>query len=114
MIKRIVKMKFKREKIEEFKKIFFESKAITLSLVACGFGTNQEPTLAPPQVSIETPFPNGDPTPLPTYTPTMAALGSPDNPITIGIINPTPETEQTDGLAQLASQLTGKNQEAFF
>lgn len=81
--------------------------AITLSLVACGFGTNQEPTLAPPQVSIETPFSNGDPTPLPTYTPTMAALGSPDNPITIGIINPTPETEQTDGLAQLASQLSG-------
>ncbi len=40
----------------------------------------------------------------------MAPLGSPDNPITIGIINPTPETEQTDGLAQLASQLSGSLQ----
>ena len=35
MIKRIVKMKFKREKIEEFKKIFFEYKAKILQFNGC-------------------------------------------------------------------------------
>lgn len=87
--------------------------AITLSLVGCEINANPKPTLAPPQVIQESPLDSGNPKPLPTYTPTKAALGSPDNPILIGIINKTQQAEQTDALAQLASQLSGALQLSF-
>lgn len=81
--------------------------ALLATMVACNFSSNAQPTLGAPQVSIETPNPNGGPTALPTYTPTKAVLGHEDNPIVIGIINESPSNDQIDALSQLSSQLSG-------
>ena len=81
--------------------------AIATTLIGCELVSNPQPTLGPPLVSQETPWPDGEPTPLPTYTPTSAPLGNPDNPIIIGIINKNESADQSDALAQLSSQLSG-------
>lgn len=81
--------------------------SLVLSLAACALGSKAQPTLAPPAVQGEEPVESGFPTPLPTYTPPVAPLGSESNPVIIGIINPVHSSEQNDGLAQISSQISG-------
>lgn len=92
-----------------FRKVFGLLLALVLIalITACNFSSNAQPTLGAPQVSMETPNPNGEPTALPTYTPTKAPLGHKNNPIVIGIINKAPSSEQIDAFSQLSSQLSG-------
>ncbi len=81
--------------------------SMVLALSACALGSKTQPTLAPPMVQSEGSVESGFPTPLPTYTPPVAPLGSESNPILIGIINAASSTEQNDGLAQISSQIFG-------
>jgi len=46
------------------------------------------------------------PTPMPTFTPTPAPLGSPENPIVMALIAPSPVQVQLDALNALTSQLS--------
>jgi len=46
------------------------------------------------------------PTPMPTFTPTPAPLGSPENPIVMALIAPSPVQAQLDAFNTLTSQLS--------
>ena len=81
--------------------------ALVLTLIGCTIGSKTQPTLAPPLVQGEGTVDSGFPTPLPTYTPPVAPLGSESNPIVFGIISSAQTAEQNDGLAQISSQISG-------
>ena len=76
-----------------------------LAVTACGVGANPVPTLSH---DFTTATPDaGYPTAMPTFTPTPAALGSPENPIVIAIVNPSPSIEQQTAFSELAALLGG-------
>ena len=76
-----------------------------LVITACGSGANPAPTLAH---DFTTSTPDvGFPTAMPTFTPTPAALGSPDNPVIMALVNASPSAEQQAALTDLAVLLAG-------
>ena len=76
-----------------------------LVITACGSGANPAPTLAH---DFTTATPDaGFPTAMPTFTPTPAALGSPDNPVIMALVNASPSAEQQTALNDLAVLLAG-------
>lgn len=76
-----------------------------LVITACGSGANPAPTLAH---DFTTATPDaGFPTAMPTFTPTPAALGSPDNPVIMALVNASPSAEQQAALTDLAVLLAG-------
>jgi len=80
--------------------------AIAISLIilsACGSLTVQPTLEFNPQTAIPELVP---PTPMPTYTPTPAPLGSPENPIVIGLIIQENVAGQAEALQSVLMQLS--------
>jgi len=76
-----------------------------LAVTACGVGVKPVPTLSH-DFTTSTPD-AGYPTAMPTFTPTPAALGSPENPIVFAFVDPAPSAEQQAAFNDLASLLNG-------
>lgn len=71
-----------------------------LAVSACGVGVRPVPTLSH---DFTTSTPDvGFPTAMPTFTPTPAALGSPENPIVMALVDPSASVEQQAALNNLA------------
>lgn len=80
--------------------------AIAISLIilsACGSLTVQPTLEFNPQTATPELIP---PTPMPTYTPTPAPLGSPENPIVIGLIIQENVAGQAEALQSVLMQLS--------
>lgn len=76
-----------------------------LAVTACGVGVKPVPTLSH-DFTTSTPD-SGYPTAMPTFTPTPAALGSPENPVVFAFVDPAPSAEQQAAFNDLASLLNG-------
>ena len=72
---------------------------------ACGAQPLARPSALPAGVT-PTPFLSTS-TPMPTFTPTAAPLGSPQNPIVMAIIGAEPDSAQIGQLDSLTAQLSG-------
>ncbi len=78
--------------------------AISLALAACSSKETPGPTAAPTLAA--TILPIFTPTPFPTDTPTPQPLGSPSNPIIMGLLMPQDDPQIIDGGNRLAIQLS--------
>jgi len=76
-----------------------------LAVTACGVGVKPVPTLSH-DFTTSTPD-SGYPTAMPTFTPTPAALGSPENPVVFAFVDTAPSAEQQAAFNDLASLLNG-------
>ncbi len=82
-----------------------------LAVTACGVGVRPVPTLSH-DFTTSTPD-AGYPTAMPTFTPTPAVLGSPENPVVIALVDDSPSAEQQTAFNDLASLLGGNLQMSF-
>ena len=75
---------------------------------ACANLTSARPTLAPLQLTST--LNAATLTPMPTFTPTPAVLGSAERPFVLGIVSAAPSSAQQEALNQLAADLAGSLQ----
>ncbi|MEA4810944.1 MAG: PhnD/SsuA/transferrin family substrate-binding protein [Anaerolineaceae bacterium] len=80
------------------KGLFFSFLAICMLAQACNSGLIGRPESA---LSLPQNAQPGSPTPLPTYTPTPAPMGSENNPLLLGLIAPNITPEQQEALNTL-------------
>lgn len=92
-------------KVKSWRLLFVLFEVLLLILTACSSGNPNRPTLGPIQnTPAESPFSTS--TPMPTYTPTPAPIGSAENPLVMAVLNANPDAAQTAALNSLTVDLS--------